>query len=223
MKVDLSGDEIGLIQESLFVKIANLKQFERHCENQQEILEQNEVQNKMNFDVKDVKSWANRHDVKVGDKGYFFNKISNLHDLKENEYSKIESINDNQANCFFSTAFYGGYSFFLPIDAVKKDKPKNKYRPFEDLYEFYQFISFNSRITKEDFTSNMLLGLYFTCREKKAPRFAHTIVISRIDFDLADDPCKPNIVGRNLGLWFDYSEIMNNKGEWVPFGVEVKD
>ena len=24
----------------------------------------------MNFDIKDVKSWANRHDVKVGDKGY---------------------------------------------------------------------------------------------------------------------------------------------------------
>ena len=39
MKVDLSGDEIGLIQESLFLKIANLEQFERHCENQQEILE----------------------------------------------------------------------------------------------------------------------------------------------------------------------------------------
>lgn len=35
MTVDLSGDEIGLIQESLFVKIANLEQFERHCENQQ--------------------------------------------------------------------------------------------------------------------------------------------------------------------------------------------
>ena len=39
MKVDLSGDEIGLIQESLFVRVANLEQFERHCENQQEIQE----------------------------------------------------------------------------------------------------------------------------------------------------------------------------------------
>lgn len=39
MTVDLSGDEIGLIQESLFVKIANLEQFERHCENQQEVQE----------------------------------------------------------------------------------------------------------------------------------------------------------------------------------------
>lgn len=39
MLVDLSGDEIGLIQESLIVKIANLEQFERHCENQQEVQE----------------------------------------------------------------------------------------------------------------------------------------------------------------------------------------
>lgn len=39
MTVDLSGDEIGLIQESLFVRVANLEQFERLCENRQEIQE----------------------------------------------------------------------------------------------------------------------------------------------------------------------------------------
>lgn len=177
----------------------------------------------MKFDIKDVKSWANRHDVKVGDEGYFCNHISDLYDMSNIELTKIERIRDNQASCFFSTAFYGGYSFFLPLNAVKKDKLEKKYRPFKDLYEFYQFLSFNSRITKEDFTPNMLLGLYFKYREKKAPRFAHTIVINRIDFDLADDPCEPCIEGRNLGLWFDFSEIMNDDGEWQPFGVEVKE
>lgn len=39
MTVDLSGDEIGLIQECLYVRIACLEQFERHCENQQEVQE----------------------------------------------------------------------------------------------------------------------------------------------------------------------------------------
>ena len=48
MTVDLSGDEIGLIQESLLVKIANLEQFERHCENQQEIQECEKLLNKTN-------------------------------------------------------------------------------------------------------------------------------------------------------------------------------
>lgn len=39
MTVDLTGDEIGLIQECLYVRIACLEQFERHCENQQEVQE----------------------------------------------------------------------------------------------------------------------------------------------------------------------------------------
>ena len=39
MKVYLSGDEIDLIQESLSMKIASLKQFETHSENQQEVQE----------------------------------------------------------------------------------------------------------------------------------------------------------------------------------------
>ena len=70
--------------------------------------------------MKNIKSWANRHDVKIGDRGYFFNKISNLHDLKENEYSKIESINDNQANCFFFNRFLWRLFFFLTIRCGKK-------------------------------------------------------------------------------------------------------
>lgn len=177
----------------------------------------------MNFDVKNIKSWANRKDVKIGAEGYFCNRVSDLYDMRNTELSKIEHIYDNQANCFSSTAFYGDFSFFLPLNAVKEDKMKNKYRPFEDLYEFYQFLSFNAHITKEDFTPVMLLGLYFKYREKKAPRFASAIVINRLDFDLSDNPCEPNVEGRNLGLWFDYAEIMNDEGKWQPFGVEVKD
>lgn len=83
-----------------------------------------DIKDVLKFDIKDIKSWSNRQDVKIGDEGYFFNKISNLHDMRDNEYSKIESINDNQADCFFSTAFYGGYSFFLPLNAVKENKLK---------------------------------------------------------------------------------------------------
>ena len=29
----------------------------------------------MKFDIKDLKSWSNRQDVKVGDKGYFCERI----------------------------------------------------------------------------------------------------------------------------------------------------
>lgn len=178
----------------------------------------------MKFDIKDVKSWANRQDVKTDDKGYFAKSISQLQNDKYVELTTVYSINDDMGTCFIPKGWGTGFDFFLPVDAVKEDKPKEKkYRPFKNLYEFYQFLSFNSHITKEEFTPNMLLGLYFKYRDKKAPRFAHTIVINQIDFDLSDDPCAPNIEGRNLGLWFDYAEIMNDDGEWQPFGVEVKE
>lgn len=170
----------------------------------------------MNFDIKDVKSWYNRHDVKVGDEGYFADSIEELK-TEDNRTRMIEDIFDDDASCFRTPS--NRYSFFLPLDAVKADK---KYRPFKDLYEFYQFLSFNSHITEEDFTPNMLLGLYFTSRDKKALRVASTIVINRIDIDLKH-VCSPIIEGRNLGLWFDYAEILNDEGKWQPFGVEVKD
>lgn len=176
----------------------------------------------MNFDIKDVKSWANRQSVKVGDKGYFSNCINQLQNDKHVELTTVYSINDDRGTCFIPKGWGTGFDFFLPLDAVKEDKPEKKYRPFKNLYEFYQFLSFNSHITEEDFTPVMLLGLYFKYREKKALRVASTIVINRIDVDLKGI-CEPNIEGRNLGLWFDYAEIMNDDGEWVPFGVEVEE
>lgn len=173
----------------------------------------------MEFDIKDVKSWYNRHDVKKGDEGYFADSIEELK-TEDNLTRTIKDIYDDEAFCFRTPS--NKYPFFLPLDAVKVAKPK-KYRSFEDLYEFYKFLSFGCLVAREDFTQNMLLGEVFTYREKKAPRFARTIVINRIDFDLADDPCSPDIEGRNLGLWFDFAEIMNDEGEWQPFGVEVKE
>lgn len=44
----------------------------------------------MNFDIKDVKSWANRHDVKVGDEGYLSDHISYLRDAKDAKTSKLD-------------------------------------------------------------------------------------------------------------------------------------
>lgn len=172
----------------------------------------------MKFDIKDVKSWYNRHDVKVGDEGYFADEIEEL--KTENRTRRIAEILDDHAFCFCAPT--NRYSFFLPLNAVKKDKPEKKYRPFKNLYEFYQFLSFNSHITEKDFTPVMLLGLYFKYRDKKALRVASTIVINRIDVDLKDI-CEPIIEGRNFEQWFDLAEIMNDDCEWQPFGVKENE
>ena len=56
----------------------------------------------MKFDIKDVKSWSNRHDVKVGDKGYFIHSIKWLKDDVELNVNTITCIRDDFGNCFVS-------------------------------------------------------------------------------------------------------------------------
>ena len=34
-----------------------------------------DINDVMKFDITDIKSWSNRKDVKIGDKGYFFNRF----------------------------------------------------------------------------------------------------------------------------------------------------
>ena len=180
----------------------------------------------MNFDIKDVKSWATRNEVKVGDEGYFIHSIKWLKDDVELNVNTIACIRDDFGNCFVSEKSFNGcngFPFFVPLNAVKKDKPKEKkYRPFEDLYEFYKFVSI-SPVARKDFCRNMLLGFSFTYREKKFSQCATTTMINRIDFDANDDPRFCYINNRDFKDWFDNYEIMNNKGEWQPFGIEVKD
>lgn len=173
----------------------------------------------MKFDIKDVKSWANRHDVKVGDEGYLSSDISTLRDKKDTELTTLDHIYDDKASCFSSAHYFADYPFFLPLNAVKKEK---KYRPFKDLYELYDFLSF-SPFTKKDFRNEFLLRFSFTYREKTVPQVATMAEITRIDVNSGNDPCSIYINGKDLKYWFDDFEIMNSKGEWVPFGVEVKN
>lgn len=94
----------------------------------------------MKFDIKNVKSWANRHDVKVGDDGYVSSDINTLQDDLKSGIAQIRIIchvRDDDVECFSCKAFGSirNYGFFLPADAVKKEE----YRPFKDLYEFHIF------------------------------------------------------------------------------------
>lgn len=54
----------------------------------------------MKFNIKDVKSWSSRHDVKRGDKGYFFDDISSMKDKKDCTVFTISGILDDKADCF---------------------------------------------------------------------------------------------------------------------------
>lgn len=54
----------------------------------------------MKFDIKDLKSWSNRQDVKVGDKGYFCERIKWLQNGEHIIFSTIECIDDDASYCF---------------------------------------------------------------------------------------------------------------------------
>lgn len=168
----------------------------------------------MKFDIKDVKSWANRHDVKVGDKGYFFDYVQLALKIKVEEARTgiITDIDDDSAKCFADTQHYptSNYSFFLPLNAVKDDKPKEKkYRPLKSIDEMdclfdcsvmsaKNFITYRSKVTGEIYIEL----LFAVSRDKNN-------VLSSIN----------NIPVQDL---FNNFEIRKN-GEWLPFGVEVKE
>ena len=160
----------------------------------------------MNFDIKDVKSWANRHDVKVGDEGYFADEIEELK-AEDNRTRRIAEILDDHAFCFRTPT--NRYSFFLPLNAAKKDKPEKKYRPLKSidemdcLFDCSVMSAKNFLIYRNKASGKIYIELLFSvCRDKDD-------ILRSIN----------NIPVQNL---FNYFEIRKN-GEWLPFGVEVKD
>ncbi len=170
----------------------------------------------MNFDIKDVKSWATRHDVKVGDEGYFCNHISDLCDMRDIESTKIERIYDNQASCFSSTAFYGGYSFFLPLNAVKENKPKEKgYRPFRTIAEVDELL------VKDNVKHYCYVGSDLYLRYKVYPNITKHIEITNLEVDTNTNELRfiNGFTPRHLAENYD----IKIAGCWLPFGVEVKD
>lgn len=163
----------------------------------------------MRFDVKDVKSWANRNDVKVGDVGYFADSLLVLGDRVSMDCrGVIGDIKDRQAYCF-KIKDDNDFSFFLPLDAVKEDKPEKKYRPLKSIDEMdclfdcsvmsaKNFITYRSKATGEIYIEL----LFAVCRDKND-------ILRSIN----------NIPVQDL---FNSFEIRKN-GEWLPFGIEVKD
>lgn len=169
----------------------------------------------MNFDVKDVKSWVNRYEVKVGDKGYVSSNLYSLQDDLKNNVALIREISRicyGDVECFSCKAFgtIRSYGLFLPLDAVKADEPKEKkYRPLKSIDEMDCLFDCSVMSAKNFLTyRNKASGkiyielLFSVCRDKDD-------ILRSIN----------NIPVQNL---FNYFEIRKN-GEWLPFGVEVKE
>ena len=184
MTVDLTGDEIGL----------------------------------MKFDIKDIKSWANRHDVKVGDKGYV---SSNLHSLQEDLKNNVALIREishicDDVYCFSCKAFGNirSYGLFLPLDAIKKDKSKKKYRSFKSMRELTEIV-----YSKDWEYDNLSVGDSLWIRRKGDKHIHQNLLITSLGYD-ENDLISMN--EKSMQEWLDEFEFLSHR-EWKPFGVQIND
>lgn len=170
----------------------------------------------MNFDIKDVKSWANRHDVKVGDEGYVANGISGFREININDAKcgKVSYIDDNWNLCFKTDVDpFTCYAFFLPLKAIKKEK---KYRPFESMAEFTKVV-YNLVPNYLNITG---VGESFTVRRKYNGHY-EKILITHLEYDENHDLLSIN--GQSLRDLFENYDIVTDDSKIIPFGVEVKN
>lgn len=174
----------------------------------------------MNFDIKDVKSWSNRHDVKVGDSGYVANDLDILQDdLKSGiaQLRMISYVGDTDAYCFSAKAFgaHRNFGFFLPSDAVKEDKPKEKYRPFKSMIELTEI----AEITNPNSYNVMGVDEALFVKRKCNGHY-EKVLITHLEYDKYHNLIAIN--NKNLKTWFENYELKNGFGKYVPFGVEIE-
>ena len=186
----------------------------------------------MIFDIKDLKSWANRHDVETKSvTGFFGNSLLEI-DNEIRRYNKGEKghlhelyqISDNGCFCFgYATYFadtgaFGGtnnFAFFLPLDAVKKDKSKEKkYRPFKSMRELTEIVY------GEDWEyDNLSVGDSLWIRRKGDNHIHQNLLITSLGYDENDViSILISMNGKSMQDWFNNYEIEIN-GEWQPFGA----
>ena len=174
------------------------------------------------FDKKDLITWSNRHNAKIGSKGYFANFINDLKDdIEHNKLRTLVDISDDCECCFdcysSNNSDVFSYGFFLPEDDVKKEKTYRACRNVQELYE----LVFNYRSKDEDrFCINELIGTVIHFKQKGFDTTLYeciTGIAVYINGEIA-----VHIGGCNFELdeLFKRYEIEIN-GEWKPFGVEA--
>lgn len=174
----------------------------------------------MNFDIKDMKSWADRHDVNVGDKGYFTHSINWLKNDFELNVDTIACIRDDFGNCFVSEKSFNegnSFPFFVPLKAVKEDKPKEKkYRPFKTMRELTEVVR-----GKDWEMNDITTGDELMIRSKECEDRHRRVLITDLTLD---NNCNLLFINNEtMKVWLDNYEVMSVSAcDWVPFGVEIE-
>lgn len=177
------------------------------------------------FDKKDLITWSNRHNAKVGTIGYFANFINDLKDdIEHDKLRTLVDISDDCECCFdcysSNNSDVFSYGFFLPEEAVKEER---KYRPCETIREFYELVS-NSKckMDEKECIYQLISDFIINFRSRNTHTEYYTFIRS-ISKDENGD-IKILITRRS---YLSFEQIFNNyeikiNGEWLPFGVLEK-
>lgn len=175
------------------------------------------------FDEKDLITWANRHNAKVGTIGYFANFINDLKDdIEHNKIRTLVDISDDYERCFdcysSNNSDVFSYGFFLPVDAVKENK---NYRACRNVQELYELI-FNTK-SKADtkFYINELVGAVIHFKLKGFDTTLYECITGIVVYNNGDIDIRIDGCNFELPELFKKYEIEIN-GEWLPFGVLEK-
>lgn len=166
------------------------------------------------FNEKDLFTWSNRKNAKVGAKGYFAISITDLKDnIEADEIYELEDISDESAWCFTANDFR--YGFFLPVDAVKENKTYRACRTVQELYE----LVFNCKSNVEDrFCIDELVGTVIHFKQKGSGTTYYECITGIVVYNNGDIDVR--IDGDNFELPELFKSYMIEiNGEWVPFGV----
>ena len=172
------------------------------------------------FDEKDLITWSNRHNAKIGSRGYFANFIGDLKDdIEHNKLYTLVDISDDCECCFdcysSNNSDVLSYGFFLPKDAVKESKT---YRACKTIKELYELV-FNTKSKADtEFYINELIGTVIHFKQKGFDLTYYECITGIVVYNNGDIDVR--IYGCNFELddLFKSYEIEIN-GEWLPFGV----
>lgn len=181
-----------------------------------------------NFDIEDVFGFDDTEQAKayIGKKGYYADHIEKLDDYIENKshidtlytINKSRDIYRFMVGCSYD--YCGYYTFFLPLEKVKKTEPTEtkvtyRYRPFRTVAEVDELL------VKDNVKHYCYVGSDLYLRYKVYPNITKHIEITNLEVDTNTNELRfiNGFTPRHLAENYD----IKIAGEWFPFGVEVKD
>lgn len=181
-----------------------------------------------NFDVADVFGFNDIVQAKayIGKKGYYADHIEKLDDYIENKCNigTLYSIDKKPDIYHFvisgSHAYSGYYTYFLPLDKVKKTEPAEtkvtyRYRPFRTVAEVDELLA------KDSVRHYCFVGSDLYLRYKAKPNITKHIEITNLEVDTNTNELRfiNGFTPRHLTKNFD----IKIAGRWLPFGVKVNE